>query len=268
MPPASVPQKGCCGAVQRATITMKYTGESDESYDDIISDARKFHAAHGTGILYDAENDNVLDDNNIDDDTHIDVFAHGNSGQVGDHSPEQLRTFLNSKLGKLGVQTIESVKLHSCDSNADPGDGTKRFAQRMFQGYLDELHMVEVSGFDGHAVTDSSGTSRVLKNPAQEQAYRRAMKPRVGVPFDANAVETQYLKGEGTGMGSYGYDEASEYLEGIVPLKNAWTVGAIRTQLNARREWLQEEDEAPDILEFESLEDLESRIPRSIAIVR
>ncbi|HEY6351121.1 MAG TPA: hypothetical protein VI636_17085 [Candidatus Angelobacter sp.] len=264
MPPASGPQKGCCGAVQRATITMKYTGESDESYGDIISDAKKFHAAHGTGILYDAENDAELANNNTDDDTHIDVFAHGNSGQVGDHNPDELRTFLNSKLGKLGVQTIESVKLHSCDSNADPGNGTKRFAQRMFEGYLDELHMVEISGFEGHAVTDSGGASRVLKDPAREQAYRRAMKPRVGVPFDANAVETQYLEDEGTGMGSYGYDEASEYLEGIVPLQNAWTVGAIRTQLNARRKWLQEEDEVPDILEFESMEDLQHRTQVSV----
>jgi hypothetical protein len=246
------------GTVQRATVTLKYTGESEESYADIVSDAKKFHASLGKGVLYDAENSEVLSTKSAVKDGHVDVFAHGNYQQVGDFSTGQLRAFLDENLGVLGIAALKSVKLHSCDSNATPdedAEDTRPFAKKLFEEYLDDNQFVETEGFAGHAVTDSAGHSRVLKNPAQEEAYRRAMKPRVGVELDTSAVETQYLEGRGTGSGSYDYGDALEYLTGKVAIDLNELAGpnALRAALNERRDWINEETSSESI-EIESID--------------
>ena len=242
-------------ALQRATVTLRYTGESNESYADIISDAVKFHDAFGTGILYDAENQEVLATKEAEEDTHVDVFAHGNSQQVGDYNPTSLREFLEENKGTLNITALESIKLHSCDSNAaqdDEEEDTRPFAQKLFEEYLEDNQFVEIEGFAGHAVTDSAGRSRILKNPGQEKNYRRDMKPRVGVAFNAQTVENQYLENAGTGLGSYGYAEAQEFLYGRVNF-DVYTLSgkkALRDNLKDRREWFAEQLREEEVIEI------------------
>jgi len=244
------------GILQRATVTLRYTDESDESYDDIVSDARKFHTAFGRGVLYDAENEAVLATKVVVNDKHVDVFAHGNSQQVGDYNPTSLKKFLEDNKGALNITALESIKLHSCDSNAaqdDEEEDKRPFAQKLFEEYLDDNQFIEIEGFAGHAVTDSAGRSRILQDPDQEKNYRRAMKPRVGVPFLAQTVENQYLENAGAGLGSYGYGEALEYLKGRVnfELDSLAGKGALRTKLKERRDWFAEQLREEEIIEVE-----------------
>jgi len=187
--------------VQLATLPIRHSMETDESYEAIKQDADFISKTQrGGDPLIDSFD--ALTELKADDKKVLHIVAHGNREQVADFNDEALSSHLES-IRKYPTDFME-IYLHSCESGLiDDREGHENegttFAERMAnrQTFSDgDYFSKKIIGMKGNSVTDGKGRSRVLKDPEDEAEYiemrNRAM--RRGDKAGIEEVEERYLK--------------------------------------------------------------------------
>jgi hypothetical protein len=233
-PPGQV-QRKISPVVQRTTIALSYEGETDESRTAILNDATAFHNAHGTGRLIDQDG-TVVAGMADPQDTRIDIFAHGNQAEVGDHTPQAMAAFLLHHPQR--PQRLENVVIHACESASLHPDTGEIYSHRLYRELVVEhAHYVEVTGHAGRTFTDQTGQSRVLIDENQELAYRQALAQALAGQGNRTTVENQFLRPAGERRRTFGFDPWE-------PDGNMY--GATRQETIDNLNWIRTETESPD----------------------
>jgi hypothetical protein len=235
--------------LQRATVSSRYSGEEEESYNGIVSDATLFHNSFGTGVLFDDDADNVKSDKGAEGDDHVDVFGHGNSIVVGRFTPDVLAKRIKDKKETLNLTDVKDVTLHSCESAvpldlSQEGEETRQkyksiegttFAQRLHEVFLNEYQSyTETEGFVGETVTDRLGNSRVLKVGKTMKDFNRLRK--IAVRADQERGDEMHTKED---------DVENDFFEKLGEKKTRFGSESLEVYFG-REEWKRETETSED----------------------
>ncbi len=172
---------------------MRYPGEKDPSYADIVKDATTISATEKGGAPL-IEKGGAWTAKHAKDQKFVHIVGHGNLEQVGGYDPAGLVEHMQS-VG-LNLNYCEKIKLHSCDSGvADERKG--RDESTIFVNRLATLmppdSKADVIGMVGHSFTDSKGDSRVIIDPSLEGEYKAAVDKKLKRGESVTSIEDQYL---------------------------------------------------------------------------
>lgn len=227
-PPAGVAKAGEAPPLQRATLSVDTPGTND--YEQIVADAKRFHAQQGEGVFYDVEEDET--EGATANETHLDAVGHGNAAQIGRYSPPEFAKMVSENRGKLGLAAVSSVTLHSCEAASalditeleeDVAEKYKAFAG---QSFVERLHKeflenyfshIEVSGYAGETFTDRLGRTRLLKPGMLESDFRRddrnarRLDAERGGHTEEDRVAAAYFQDAGAGKKTAGAESAESF---------------------------------------------------------
>jgi hypothetical protein len=185
---------------QLATYPISHTGETKESFDQILEEASIISRTAKGGIPLVKKADE-LSKLKPEVKKILHIVGHGNREQVGDFDDLTLHNHLES-FRKYPTDFM-TIHLHSCESGivddryGKPTRGTS-FAERLVNRHVfDNSHQADIKkviGMVGNAVTDSNGVSRVLKDPNSESRYRELRDRARENKDEQQQIEEEYLK--------------------------------------------------------------------------
>lgn len=192
-PPPAGSSPAASPVAQLLTYAMRYPGEKDPSYADIVKDATTISGKEEGGAPL-IQQGAAWTATTAKLQKNVHIVGHGNVESVGGFDPAGLIEHMKG-IG-LNLNYCEKIKLHSCDSavvDTRKGyDESTIYVNRMAT-LMPPDSKTKIVGMTGHSFTDSNGDSRVIEDPSLEEEYKAARDRLLKRGESAQSVDDEYL---------------------------------------------------------------------------